>query len=118
MLNFSANVDFRLRQHVPTALQAAQFALDNEVMKNSNYYIPKDTGNLEASALTYSRLGEGHVGWNTPYARKLYYNPSINFSKDKNPNAQALWFEAAKARRTQDWLEKTKQAFFQYFLNR
>jgi len=28
-----------------------------------------------------------------PYARRLYFHPEYNFSKEENPNAGAQWFE-------------------------
>ncbi|MBD5797198.1 minor capsid protein [Bacillus pseudomycoides] len=85
------------------AIEKAQFALDQQVLKDSNFYIPKDTGELERSSIRFSRPGEGHIEWNTPYARRLYYNPPYNFSHDVNPNAMGLWFEEAKARNVTDW---------------
>jgi hypothetical protein len=33
------------------------------------------------------------VGFNTPYARRLYYHPEYNFRTDKNPNAQGRWMD-------------------------
>ncbi|MEN1938974.1 minor capsid protein [Paenibacillus sp. 102] len=85
------------------ATEKAQFTLDQQVLKDSNFYIPKDTGELERSSLRFSRPGEGHIEWNTPYARRLYWNPQYNFSQDVNPNARGLWFEEAKARHVTDW---------------
>lgn len=88
---------------VMEATEKAQFALDQQVLKDSNFYIPKDTGELERSSIRFSRPGEGHIEWNTPYARRLYYNPQYNFSKQPNPNSSGLWFEEAKARHVRDW---------------
>ncbi|PEP61173.1 minor capsid protein [Bacillus pseudomycoides] len=88
---------------VMEAVDKAQFALDQQVLKDSNYFIPKDTGELERSSIRFSRPGEGHIEWNTPYARKIYYGVNFNFSKDINPNARALFFEEAKARNVTDW---------------
>lgn len=97
------------------ALQKAQLVLDEQVLKDSNRFIPKDTGNLERSSSLHSRLGEGHIEWNTPYAARLYYNPQYNFSKDENPLAQGLWYEAAKAQRNSVWVELTKRAYKRIF---
>lgn len=88
---------------VMEATEKAQLALDEQVLKDSNFYIPKDTGEVERSGIRFSRPGEGHIEWNTPYARKIYYNPQYNFSTDVNPNARGLWFEEAKARHVMDW---------------
>ncbi|MCP1285381.1 minor capsid protein [Bacillus sp. S0635] len=92
-----------IESKVLEATKKAQFAFDQQVLKDSNYFIPKDTGELERSSIRFSKLGEGHIEWNTKYARRLYYNPQYNFSHDINPNAMGLWFEEAKARNVMDW---------------
>lgn len=81
----------------------AQYHLTEQVLKDSNYYIPKDTGALEAS----SRITDNSktISWNTPYARRQYYGVHHNFSTDVNPNASALWFERAKANHIDDWVK-------------
>ena len=94
-----------ISKKVDKALSKAQAALDEQVLKDSNYFIPYDTGELMRSSLRSSRIGEGLIVWNTPYARRLYYNPQYNFSKDQNPNAQGLWFEAAKAIHYPEWVK-------------
>lgn len=98
-----------IERKVLEATKKAQFALDEQVLKDSNYYAPEDTGELIRSGVRFSQPGEGHVEWNTPYARRLYYNPQYNFSHDTNPNAQGLWFEAAKAAHLDDWLRIVEQ---------
>jgi len=102
-----------IESKVLEATKKAQFALDQQVLKDSNFFIPKDTGELERSSIRFSKLGEGHIEWNTIYARRLYYNPQYNFSHDINPNAMGLWFEEAKARNVMDWVRivenETKQ---------
>ncbi|AFE86248.1 putative minor capsid protein 2 [Bacillus phage PBC1] len=94
---------------VTKALEKAQVVLDEQVLKDSNYFIPKDTGQLEDSSIIASRIGEGELIWDTKYARKVYYGVDINFHTDMNPNAQALWFEAAKSRFLSDWVRAAGQ---------
>ena len=89
----------------------AQYALTEQVVKDSNYYVPKQTGNLEGSSLANSNYQEGEAVWVTPYARRLYYNPGYKFSKDVNPNARGLWFEAAKAERSKNWERVVKETY-------
>ena len=84
-------------------LKDVQHILDNQVMKDSNYYAPMDTGTLMASVITATKLGSGTIEWNTPYAHKLYYGVNYNFSKDSNPHARAKWFEEAKAKNMRNW---------------
>ncbi|TBX83975.1 minor capsid protein [Bacillus cereus] len=104
MISINIRVDTaEMEARAEEAINKAQFELDQQVLKDSNFYIPKDTGELERSSIRFSRPGEGHIEWNTPYARRLYYNPQYNFSKDVNPNAKGLWFEEAKARHVNDW---------------
>jgi hypothetical protein len=100
------------------AREQAQFALDQQVLKDSNFFIPKREAYLEASGIMHSRLGKGHIEWKTPYARRLYYNPQYNFSKDVNPNAQGLWFEAAKAIHHREWAETAGVPYSRIFNGR
>ncbi|MBU8773187.1 minor capsid protein [Cytobacillus oceanisediminis] len=108
MLNFNMTVEFDeadLQRRRNEAREQAQFALDTQVLKDSNYFIPFREGFLRNSSILHSRIGKGHIEWREPYARRLYYNPQFNFSKDVNPNAQGLWFEAAKAAYLRRWEE-------------
>ncbi|UNP84825.1 minor capsid protein [Bacillus mycoides] len=110
MIRVNVQVDTgMIESKVLEATQKAQFALDQQVLKDSNYFIPKDTGELERSSIRFIRPGEGHIEWNTPYARRLYYNPQYNFSTDVNPNAQGLWLEAAKAAKLDNWVRIVEQ---------
>ncbi|QWI52519.1 minor capsid protein [Bacillus mycoides] len=110
MIRVNVQVDTgMLESKVISATEKAQFALDQQVLKDSNYYAPEDTGELIRSGVRFSQLGEGHVEWNTPYARRLYYNPQYKFSHDTNTNAQGLWFEAAKAAHLDDWVRIVEQ---------
>jgi hypothetical protein len=113
MIKFNAKIDIdenEIAGRINNAINKAQFALDTQVIKDSNYYAPEDTGELMRSALRASQIGKGQVIWDTPYARRLYYNPQYNFSKDKNPNAQGLWFEKAKSVHQRDWANVVQKA--------
>ncbi|HWI50264.1 MAG TPA: minor capsid protein [Rummeliibacillus sp.] len=113
MIRFSIKVDVsKLQDKVDQAIKKAQFALDEQIIKDSNFYAPEDIGTLIGSAQRGSKIGEGLIVWDTPYARRLYYNPQYNFSKDKNPNAGGLWFERAKAAHRSSW-----QAIAQHKIN-
>jgi len=81
----------------------AQSWLDNEVLKDSDPYVPMDTGNLRNSGISGTKLGSGEVVYNAPYARRMYYGVHFNFSKDKHPKACAQWFEKAKAANKSEW---------------
>ena len=69
-----------------TALRNTTDALLKQI-KNSQV-MPFDTGNLqnESTFADYSNLanGETKIVSSTPYARRLYYHPEFNFSRDEN----------------------------------
>lgn len=100
------NVDFdahSVSQKIQNNVKLCQKVLDNEVLKDSNYFCPMDTGTLKKSAILHTVLGSGLVVWKTPYADKMYYSEHIKPRTDKNPNASRKWFEVAKARKLKDW---------------
>jgi hypothetical protein len=111
-LSAETEVEFdegKVRSRISEALRPVQAALDAQILKDANYFCPEDKGDLQSSAVRESRIGEGELVWATPYARRLYYNPQFNFSKDRNPNARGKWFEAAKAANFRAW-ERIAQA--------
>lgn len=87
----------------------AQIWLDNAVRDDSNYYAPMRTGALKKTGVLGTTSGEGVVQWIAPYAHKLYYGVHMNISKSENPNAQAMWFKAAKAQNETRWINGVKR---------
>lgn len=83
----------------------AQKFLDSEVLRTSAPYVPMQTGNLMRSGNVGTKLGEGEVIYNAPYASRMYYGTSFNFSKKKHPQACAQWFEVAKAANKDAWIK-------------
>lgn len=59
--------------------------------------VPRDQGTLqnEAMFVNTKKVKQGRVSivHSTPYARRLYFHPEYQFSKDENPNAKGKWFE-------------------------
>ena len=59
--------------------------------------MPFDTGELQnrGTFVDDSNKNSGKVSIvsDTPYARRLYFHPEYNFSKEKNKNAGGAWFE-------------------------
>lgn len=112
MLKISVTSDVdKIRDSLPGRRKRAKYALTEQVVKDSNYFIPKDTGNLEGSSLALSDYEAGKAIWGGPYARRLYHNPQYNFSKDVNPNAQGLWYEAAKGKFGREWQNIVKERY-------
>ncbi|WP_243237786.1 hypothetical protein [Ruminococcus intestinalis] len=63
-------------------------------IKNSQV-MPFDTGNLqnESTFADYTNLSEGEtkIVSSTPYARRLYFHPEYNFSREENIAAGGKW---------------------------
>lgn len=117
-MSFKVNVQLGdIAGKIQKATEFSQFALDQQVIKDSNYYVPLDTGTLQRSVLTNSQIGKGEIVWDTPYAKRLYYNPQYNFSKDLNPNARGLWFDQAKAVHGNEWTAVAQKAVKEYIDN-
>lgn len=94
------------KTRISAAIHKAQMRLDQQVITDSNYYCPlraSQGGTLQKSAIINTVLGSGLVQWKTPYARAQYYGVNFDHSKSANPNACAKWFEAAKARKMEQW---------------
>lgn len=48
-----------------------------------------------------AKQGKIQIVHDTPYAKRLYYNPQYNFTKTFNPNAKGMWWE--------EWLNGSKK---------
>lgn len=92
-------------ERIEKRIDGVQARLDAQVLKDSNYYCPMDTGILQKSAIIHSVLGSGLLVWQTPYAREQYYNEGYTHAQSRNPNATGRWFESAKARRLKTWVK-------------
>lgn len=68
--------------------------IDNECLRLSNEKAPFDQHTLIESGIIST--GGGEIKYRTPYARRLYYHPEYNFSREKNAEAGAYWFERMK----------------------
>lgn len=108
-------------ERLAVRVKRAQMILDAQVVNDSNYYCPVDTGTLKNTAIIHTQLGKsaGRVVWgasedvastgalvhNASYARAQYYGTRFDHSKSHNPRATAKWFETAKARYSEQWKE-------------
>ncbi|ARW58273.1 minor capsid protein [Bacillus cereus] len=99
-----------VEQKFDGAVKKAQRAFSQQVLADSNYYIPMDTTATMQSSLIASDMDKGNLLWTTPYASDIYWNPQYNFHKDKNPNASGLWFEKAKSSKLPYWVNFAGEA--------
>lgn len=106
------NSSFHLEMDIPRVLarfdprfQRSQAYLDNEVLKDTEPYVPFRTGILARSGQNGTRIGSGEVIYNAPYARSCYYATNRRFRKDIHPQATAQWFEKSKAVNNRKWVD-------------
>lgn len=105
----------RLDEAAQRALELTAEAVHTQVVQAQ--VIPFREGHLqmEGTDTDPSKSAEGHVDLysDTPYARRLYYHPEYNFSKEENPNAGAGWFDAwAEGGANQSFAGETFAALF------
>lgn len=99
----------RVAARVDKATDAMMAPLSEQILADSNEFVRVDQGQLKESSGTYSIPRQGHLEWNTPYAKRVYYTGTP--SKDQNPNASLRWVEKAKAKFQADW-DKLAQRLF------
>jgi len=73
---------------------AVQKYIDKAVQEHCDPYVPMKTGTLKGSTVGATVCGSGKVVYNTPYARRLYYNPQYKFHGA--PQRGGKWFERMK----------------------
>ena len=88
-----------------------QKAIDSEVLRRSDPYVPFKTGFLKKSGILGTKIGSGEVVYNAIYADKNYYH---NAGKGKQGTANGglrgkFWFERMKADHLPDILKTAKE---------
>ena len=80
--------------------QKVQKLIDTEVLKRSEPYIPKKSGDLINSGYEATDIGSGTVVYDTEYAAYQYYGVSVSGKALKYngaPMRGSFWFERMKA---------------------
>lgn len=91
-----------VQEHVQGAWGRSLGLLTNEIMNDCNQYCKEDTGMLIASSLIHSKPDQGLIIWQTPYARRQYWEIQTAY-KDVNPKATWKWCEVAKQHHKRQW---------------
>ncbi len=77
--------------------------LSTEILADCNEYCKEDTGMLILSSFIHSQLEKGLLIWQTPYARRQYYEIRTAH-KQPNPKASWKWCEVAKRHHKERWV--------------
>ena len=75
------------------------YALSSQILHDCNSYVKIDTHAMEASSYAHSRLAKGLLVWQTPYARRQYWE----IQKSRTPGRTWKWCETAKRNYLRDW---------------
>lgn len=97
----------KIAAKIDNAWKSGLEMLSSEILKDCNYYCKEDTGMLIMSSFIHSRLREGLLIWQTPYAARQYYEIRTAY-KDVNHNATWRWCEEAKNRHKDEWARKAQ----------
>lgn len=101
----------RVAQKITDAWGKALPLTANEILADCNEYCKYDKGALIQSSLIHSRMNDGLLVWQTPYARRQYWEIKTAY-KDMNPKATWRWCEVAHAKNRDKW-EKLAQREFE-----
>ena len=84
---------------VQIAWEKSLFALSSQILGDCNQYVKFDRGALESSSYASSRLSKGVLIWNTPYAKRQYWEIKTSLT----PGRTWKWCETAKKKHRADW---------------
>lgn len=82
-----------------------QFAMANQVYADANMYAPMLSGDLRNQSQIAHDLKS--ITWNTPYARRHYYNQFVNYT---TPGTGPKWGDKAKGIHMESWKRVIKAA--------
>ena len=84
--------------------------LSEEILNDCNQYCKEDTGALIQSSLIHSEPSRGQLIWQTPYARRQYWEIRTAYA-DVNPHASWKWCEVAKRLHLSQWERQAQKLF-------
>ena len=84
--------------------------LSEIVLQDCNEYCKEDSGTLKQSSMIHSKPEEGKLIWQTPYARRQYWEIRTAYT-DVNPNASWKWCEVAKRNHSEQWARQAQALF-------
>jgi len=82
--------------------------LSEEILNDCNQYCKMREGALISSSLTHSVPAEGKLIWQTPYARRQYWEIKTAI-QDKNPKATWKWCEVATQYCLKKWIKQAQK---------
>ena len=87
--------------------------LSSVILADCNKYCKEDTGTLIMSSFIHSKLKEGLLIWQTPYAARQYYEIPTAY-KDVNSRASWRWCEVARQNYHARWARQAQAIVRKY----
>lgn len=75
------------------------FALSSQILGDCNQYCKEDRHTLIDSSGDHSKLDQGKLVWQTPYAKRQYWEIKTSLT----PGRTWKWCETAKRKYKKDW---------------
>lgn len=97
----------QLQAKVDSAWKKSLRYLASEVRKDCNQYVKYDKGQLERSSLVHSVLEQGKIVWDTPYAKRQYWEIKTSLT----PGRTWKWCETAKVKYKDKWQRQAQRGF-------
>ena len=89
----------RCAAKVEGAWNKGLYILSSQVLGDCNQFVKVDQHTLESSSYVASRLNEGVLVWDTPYAKRQYWEIRTSLT----PGRTWKWCETAKKKHRGDW---------------
>ena len=97
----------QLHAKVDTAWKKGLRNLTSEIRKDCNQYVKYDNGDLERSSMRHSILEQGKIVWDTPYAKRQYWEIKTSLT----PGRTWKWCETAKQKYKDRWKRQAQRGF-------
>jgi len=94
-----------VRRRANELVGLGQYALANQVHADSNLYAPMKSTDLRNQSNVSA--DNKQIIYNTPYARRLYYNQFVNYT---TPGTGPKWDQKAKSIHKNDWIRIMEEA--------
>lgn len=100
----------QVQARITDAWKEGLFALTTEILADCNEYCKRSPEHtMRDSSLIASRPGEGLIVWDTPYARRQYWE----IQAARTPGTTWRWMETAKKRHFATWQKKAQRGFIE-----
>ena len=89
----------QVQARITGAWNRGLYDLSSEILADCNEYCKVDQNTLIMSSIAHSELGAGKLVWQTPYAKRQYWDIRTSLT----PGRTWKWCEAAKMRHLARW---------------